>query len=309
MSAAFAPERQREGKRNPMMGAVPAKRRKPKVALVLGGGGHQGAYEVGMVRALLEHGVAPDVIVGTSVGALNGAAIAADPSLDTVTKLRQVWLSLDQSRIFGGSVFAGAANLLRSRTHMHSNRPLRALILQMAGGRARFEDLTVPFQCVAASVERAAEHWFFEGPLVDAVLASAAVPGVLPPVEIDGEHFIDGGIVNSIPISRAVELGATEIYVLHVGRIERPLTPPRTPVQVAMVAFEIARRHRFARDLASLPKGVTAHVLPTGEPARPTKASLSELNYRDFKATARRIERAHRATAHYLNTSLPAPEA
>jgi NTE family protein len=167
-----------------------------------------------------------------------------------------------------------------------------------------FEDLAVPFQCVAASIERAAEHWFSEGPLTDAILASCAVPGILPPVEIDGEHFIDGGIVNSIPISRAVELGATEIYVLHVGRIERPLEVPRSPIQVAVVAFEIARRHRFARDLAALPDGVTAHVLPTGEsPPTTRRGQLAELNYRDFKAVARRIDRAHRASAKYLRSN------
>jgi NTE family protein len=121
---------------------------------------------------------------------------------------------------------------------------------------------------------------------------------VLPPVEIDGEHFVDGGIVNSIPISRAVELGAKEIYVLQVGRVETPLVPPKTPVQVALVAFEIARRHRFARDLASLPKGVVAHVLPSGEPQRP---SLRQLNYRDFREVARHIDRAHHATDEYLS--------
>ena len=270
---------------------------------MLGGGGHQGAYEVGMLRALFEHAVTPDLVVGTSVGALNGAAVAARPEGDTVDRLREVWLNLDGAGIFGSSFVAGAAHFVRSRTHLHSNRPLRAMIDRLMPAQ-RFEDLAVPFQCVAASIERAAEHWFDTGPLADAILASCAIPGVLPPVEIGGEHFVDGGIVNSIPIARAVELGATEIYVLHVGRIERPLTPPKTPLQVAVVAFEIARRHRFARDLATLPPGVTAHILPTGEPARPTKAQLSELNYRDFKATARRIDRAHRATAAYLEDAV-----
>jgi NTE family protein len=163
----------------------------------------------------------------------------------------------------------------------------------------------VPFQCVAASIERAAEHWFSSGPLAEAILASAAVPGILPPVEIDGEHFVDGGIVNSIPISRAVELGAKEIYVLQVGRVDRPLVAPRTPLQVAMVAFEIARRHRFARDLATLPKGVTAHVLPTGESTSPRRkrVDLSDYNYRDFKAVARRMNLAHRASAAYLEST------
>lgn len=267
----------------------------PRTGFVLGGGGHHGASEVGMLQALMEADVRPDFVVGTSVGALNGAAIAFEPSITTVERLRDLWLTLDVQSIFGGSIFSGAVNMVRSRTHLHSNKGLRRLIEETLP--AKFDELQVPFECVAASIERAEEHWFAEGSLVDAILASTAVPGVLPPVEIDGEHFIDGGIVNSIPISRGVELGAETIYVLQVGRIENKLVAPRTPLQVALVAFEIARRHRFARDLASLPEGVTAHVLPTGEPRRP---SLSQLNYRDFKAVARRIERAREATADYL---------
>jgi NTE family protein len=270
-------------------------------AFVLGGGGHMGAYEVGMLRALLEAGVQPDLIVGTSVGALNGAAVASEPTVELVERLRSVWLGVDEGKIFGGSILAGALNMFRSRTHLHSNAALRDLIGKLSTAET-FEELAVPFQCVAASVERAAEQWFSTGPLVEAILASCAVPGVLPPVEIGGEHYLDGGVVNSIPISRAVELGATEIYVLHVGRIEAPLTPPKTPLQVAVVTFEIARRHRFNRDLAALPEGVTAHVLPTGEPAQ---TGLRQLNYRDFKAIARRIDRAYEATAAHLATQAP----
>jgi NTE family protein len=266
------------------------------IAFVLGGGGHMGAYEVGMLRALLERGIRPDLIVGTSVGALNGAAIASDPTLEMVDQLRSVWLGADQEKVFGGSLLAGALNMFRSRTYLHSNRALADLIAGLVRA-STFAELAISFQCVAASVERAAEHWFTEGPLVDAILASAAVPGVLPPVEIGGEHFIDGGVVNSIPISRAVELGATEIYVLHVGRMEAKLVPPKTPIQVAVVTFEIARRHRFNRDLAALPDGVTAHVLPTGQVP---ETGLRQYNYRNFKAIAKRIDRAYEATAKHL---------
>jgi NTE family protein len=288
-----------------MPGTMPGRSRRetiPKVAFVLGGGGTMGAYEVGMLAGLIEQGIEPDLVVGNSIGALNGAAIAADPTLATVEALRSLWLNLDEERIFGGSPFAPAANILKpGATHLHSNRPLRALIERLLPVR-RFEELKVPFQCVAASIERASEHWFSQGPLVDAILASAALPGVLPVVEVDGEHFMDGGIVNSIPISRAVELGAREIYVLHVGRIERPLRPPRNFLQVAAVAFEIARRHRFGRDLASLPDGVVAHVLPTGEADPPRYDSLKQLRYRSLRGVAGRMEGARRATAEYLQT-------
>ena len=119
----------------------------------------------------------------------------------------------------------------------------------------RVEQLALPFQCVAASIERAAEHWFTEGVLSDVVLASCSVPGVLPPVAIGDEHFIDGGIVNSIPVARAVALGARTIYVLQVGRLERPLQPPRWPWEVGLVAFEVARRHRFCQRPALAAQG------------------------------------------------------
>jgi NTE family protein len=268
-------------------------------AFVLGGGGQLGAAEVGMLRALLERGIRPDLIVGTSVGALNGVGIAAEPSLAAVDQLAATWTGLAKQKVFAGSFLGGASSLIRTRTHVHSNAPLRALVEQLVPV-ARFEDLKVPFQCVAACIERASEVWFAEGPIVDPILASCAVPGLLPPVEIAGEHYLDGGIVNSVPIERAVELGAKEIYVLHVGRIEQPLEAPRNPWEVAAVSFEIARRHRFVRDLASLPDGVVAHVLPTGDPDPPRFSDLSQLRYRDFSNVSLRIERAHDATIRYL---------
>ncbi|MGZ4616533.1 MAG: patatin-like phospholipase family protein, partial [Actinomycetes bacterium] len=174
-----------------------------------------GANEVGMLRALLEEGVRPDLVVGTSVGAINGAAVAADPTVSAVVKLTEVWHSVADTDLYSGSALRRVRHLARTRTHVHPNEPLRSLLREQFGDTL-IEDLPVPFQCVAASIERAAEHWFETGPLVDAVLASAAVPGVLPPVRIGDEHFLDGGLVNSIPVGRAVALGATTIFVLQV---------------------------------------------------------------------------------------------
>jgi NTE family protein len=175
------------------------------------------------------------------------------------------------------------------------------------GEDATFADLKVPFHCCAASIERAAEHWFDSGPLVDAVLASSAVPGLLPPMEIDGEHYVDGGIVNSIPIGEAVRLGARLIFVLQVGRVERQLSVPRRPWEVAQVAFEIARRHRFAREMATLPGGVRVHVLPSG--ADREGGDDSPWAYRDMARVGRRISRAYTASRRYLHANVhPLPE-
>lgn len=252
-----------------------------------------------MLRGLLERSVVPDLVVGTSVGAINGAAVAAEPSLEAVDRLAETWSAIERGDVFGGSLLGRLGTLARTRTSLHGGESLRALLAERLPVE-RIEDLAVPFQCVAASIERAAEHWFTEGPLVDAVLASSAVPGLLPPVEVDGEHFVDGGIVNSIPVRRAVDLGATEVFVLHVGRLDRPLEPPRWPWEVGLVAFEIARRHRFVGDMAALPADVDVHVMPTGDEDPPRFSDLSQYRYRDGAQIGARIARAHEASLRYL---------
>jgi NTE family protein len=272
--------------------------RADKVAFVLGGGGVLGAHEVGMLQALAEAGIRPDLVLGTSVGALNGVFVAAhrDPGA-AVPELAEVWREGVAAEAFGGSLFGRVRTLARSGTHLHPNEPLRALLEGLPV--QRIEELALPFQCVAASIERAAAHWFTAGPIVPAVLASAAVPGLLPPVRVGDEHFFDGGLVHSIPVGRALELGAMTVYVLHVGRIERPLQVPTRPWEVGLVAFEIARRDRFAEDMAAVPPEVTVHVLPAGTDT-PPGVDLSQLRYRDTSRVDEHIRRAYEASAAYL---------
>jgi NTE family protein len=235
----------------------------PDTAFVLGGGGHRGAYEVGMLKALAHAGIEADIVLGTSIGAINGALHAADPSREGIEHLEQLWRDLEFGDLFPGGLWGRARTAIRERTYLHANDHLRSWLAEHLG-HGRIEDLPTAFQCVAARIEDSSEHWFTEGSLVDALLASSAVPGLLPPVDIDGMHYIDGGVVNSIPLSRALDVGAKTVYVLHVGHIDDELAVPTKPWDVGVVAFEIARRHRFASDLDRLPDGVTVHVLPTG---------------------------------------------
>jgi NTE family protein len=162
---------------------------------------------------------------------------------------------------------------------------------------ACIEDLPVRFECVAASIERSVAHWFTAGPVIDAVVASCAVPGLFPPAKVGDQHFYDGGLVHSIPVGRAAQLGAQRIYVLQVGRIERALRPPRWPWEVGLIAFEIARRNRFVEEVAMLGSTVEVHVLPSGEP---DTRSLN-VRYRDVRRVSARIARAYDATARYLD--------
>jgi NTE family protein len=267
-------------------------------AFVLGGGGLLGAAEAGMAHALVEAGVVPDLICGTSIGAINGAAIAADPTPRGAKELLTTWEELAAHDVLSGSMLGRVVTLVRSGNALHGNEELRTLLTERLPVRT-FEELAVPFECVAAGIESASEHWFRSGDLVEAVLASCALPGVFPPVRIGDEHFLDGGLVNSIPLGRAVQRGADTVWVLHVGRVEEDLTVPRYPWEVGFVAFEIARRHRFHTDLSLVPDGVTVHLLPTGQ--TPSRATTWEnLRYRDSKRIGRRAELAYQATRDYL---------
>lgn len=267
-------------------------------AFVLGGGGVLGAAEVGMARALLEAGIRPDLVCGTSVGAINGAAIAANPTPEGAENLLAIWDTLTEEGVLDGSPIRRVTELMRHRTSLHGNGDLRRLLRERLPAQT-FEDLAVPFECVAASIERAREHWFSTGDLIEPVLASCALPGVFPPVQIGGEHFFDGGLVNSIPLDRAVAHGADTVWVLHVGRLEEELAPPRFLWEVAFTAFEISRRHRFHTDLERVGSEITVHVLPSGLPQRPA-ATWSNLRYRDTRRIARRADLAYEATCEYL---------
>lgn len=268
-------------------------------AFVLGGGGVLGAVEVGMLRALLERDITPDLVLGTSVGALNGALVARQPDLGVVERLTELWRGANEAgrEVYGDSPLRTVRRAVSTGTHIYSSTPLTQRLTEELG-ETTFEELPVRLQVCAASIERAAEHWFSTGPVVDAVVASAAVPGLLPPAKVGDEHFLDGGIVNSVPLGRAVALGATRVFVLQVGRFDRPLTVPRRPWEVARVSFEIARRHRFVRELEELPPGVEAHVLP----ARGTSARDDSLfGSKDFSTVQVRIDATYDACVSYLD--------
>jgi NTE family protein len=267
-------------------------RRKPRTAFVLSGGGNLGAIQVGMLRALVEHGVVPDVVVGCSVGALNGGAFALSPDHQGVDRLVEHWRSVGQYQLMPTSRIPPALQLVRKGVSLHDNDGLRASLESLVGRDRRFEDLRIPFECVAVDVDRAVEKWFTEGPIIPAVLASAALPGVYPPVELDGRRYADGGIVNNVPITRAVELGCREIYVLHVGPHGRPDHELKRPLDGLVLAYWVARNSRFARDLADLPDGVEAVILPPGQ--RP------ELRFDDFTQTDELVAQGYRNASEFL---------
>lgn len=269
-----------------------------KTAFVLGGGGKWGAVEVGMLRALDEAGIRPDLVLGTSIGALNGSVVADDPGPGGVEALGGLWEEMAGADLFRSSILDRMINVATLKPALHETEELREIVEHVHDPGRRIEDLTVPFQCVAASIERSAEHWFSDGPLVDAVLASSAVPALFPPVQLDGEHFYDGGLVNSVPLPRAVELGAGVVYVMQVGRLEAPLRPPQRLYEAGLISFEIARRHRFITAMENLPSEVEVHLLPSANPV--AFDDRRQLRWRDTTDVAPLIDGAYQASREYL---------
>jgi NTE family protein len=245
-----------------------------------------------MLQALFERDITPDVLVGCSVGALNAAAIAAQPGLDGVDRLRHVWLDPTTWQVFSSRKLTGPWLLLKKARSMVTNDRIRRLIETTVRER-RFEELALPLHVVATSLHTGHPAWFHQGAVVEPILASAALPAILPPVEIDGEPYIDGAVVDNVPISRAVELGVDRVVVLHVGNFPRPRPNPQRPLDVLLQAFSIARNERFARESARSYDGVEVVVLPGVDPG-PIKRN-------DFSKTAALITRAHAAAASYLD--------
>lgn len=261
-------------------------------AIVLGGGGNLGATQVGMLRALLERGVTPSVLIGCSVGALNAAGLAAEPTMAGIERLEEVWRNLDGEAIVASGRLSALWLLTRKYRSLQANDGLRQLIETSLPFR-RFEEARIPLHVVATSLRSGGERWFSRGPVVEPILASAALPAVFPPVEINGELLIDGAVVNNVPISKAVELGASRIYVLHVGNFERPRRAPKRPLDALLQSFSIARNYRFQQETETAPTGCELVVLPAIDPG--------SVKYNDFGRSRELIERAYRSTATWLD--------
>lgn len=275
------------------------RRREGPVAFVLSGGGNLGALQIGMLKALAERDIFPDIVVGCSVGAINGAALAEDPTLAGVGRMERLWRELDGKDLMPSGFLPRAVRFARRGEAIHGNDGLRRVLEQHLRART-FEDLSVPFQCVATDVDGVREMWFRTGPLIEPVLASAALPAVYPAVVIDGVRYLDGAIVDDVPAGRAVELGARTLYVLQVGAFSRPRPQPRRPLDVAIQSYWLARHHRFKRDLAALPSDVVVHMMPTGQ--APTMA------FNDFSRSSELISLAYAASSDYLAGRPARPE-
>lgn len=268
------------------------------VAFVLSGGGSLGAVQVGMMRAFAKRDIRPDLIVGTSVGALNGACIAGHEGIAAVDRLATVWHSLRRDDVFPIGPIRGALGYYGLRNSLVRPDPLRRLIERYVPFR-RLEDARVPLYVVATDVRTGAEVVLSRGEMVGAVLASSAVPGVFPPVRIDGRELMDGGICNHTPISDAVDLGATTIYVLPAGFPCAIEGVPRTALGMILQALTLTIGWRLSVDVERYERGRALHVVPSICPL--------EVSPADFSHAAELMQRSYDSTIQWLDSGMALP--
>jgi len=268
---------------------------RPREAFVLSGGGSLGAAQVGAMRALLEAGIRPDLLVGCSVGALNAAYVAVDPTLARIEELERIWRGLGREHVFGRGGRSVLLNAVR-RDHLYDPEALRALVRSWfpLGDLA---DTAVPLQVVTTDLDRGEPAWWSSGDPVQVLTASACLPALFPPVQLGDSLHVDGGVTVPVPVQRALDLEAVRVWVLDVSGGSLGRTGNRmTALDVLLQSFAISR--------AQLDRPVSA-LRPGQDVIRLRRPDL-QLEMRDFTQTPRLLAAGY-AVAREALAALPAP--
>ncbi|MGN6475376.1 MAG: patatin-like phospholipase family protein [Mycobacteriales bacterium] len=255
----------------------------PREVVVLSGGGRLGAAQVGALRALLEAGITPDAVVGSSVGAINATYFAMEPTLERLDRLAQIWCGLSRGDIFPDNWLTVAHRLARRSSHLYSPDRLRATLAQAIPQR-NLADAAIPCHVVTTDLHTGEAVWWTSGDPVEVLSASACLPGLFPPVQIDGRMYVDGGVSCPVPTQRALDLGARRVWVLNLARDVAGF--PRAENQlsaldVLLESFAISRAHLAHRDPVHGPDQQVVRL-----PALP----IDRRDLRDFSQTARLME-------------------
>jgi NTE family protein len=280
-------------------GSIAPARMSPRdlTAFVLCGGSSLGAVQVGMLQALMESGIRPDMLIGTSVGAVNAAWIAGRPDHDGALELGEIWLGLRRQDIFPLNPWAGACGLLGRSKHLVSNLGLRS-VLEKHLRYERLEEAEVAVHVLTTDLKTGRAVMLSTGPAVPALLASTAIPGVFPPVTIGRREHVDGGVANHTPIAAAIGLGATRVYVLPIAYpwLRRE---PTNALGMALLALSRFIEQKLEAEVAAQRHLAEIHVLPACE--------LPNVSPADFSRTQDLMTRGYRSTRRFLASTPDRP--
>ena len=265
---------------------------RPRVAFVFAAGGSLGAVEVGMLKALVAAGVTADLVVGASVGALNAAYFASDPTPDAVGRLERIWRGIRRKDVFPVSIRAAIGGVLARRDYLVSSDALRSLIRTTLRFR-QLEEARIPCHVMATDALDGSPVRFSSGPALDALLASAAIPGVFPPVRLGSRLLVDGAVAGSTPLAAAVELGAQRVIALSPGLPCAANRTPHGPLGVSLNALNLLMVNQLLTDLQRL-RGAAEIILV------PPLCPLAVSSF-DFSHTGELIDRAAASTRAWLD--------
>src|SRR3954463_16279778 len=263
----------------------------PKTAFVFAGGGSFGAIQVGMLHALASHGIVADMVFGSSVGALNGAYYAGEPTLEGVRKLEAIWRGLRREDVFP-ITWKTLLGFLRRRDFLVTSHGLRKLIETNLPYR-NLEDAKIPIHVVATDILSAETVVLSKGPACEAILASAAIPAAFAPVRVQDLFLADGAISSNTPLRVAVAQGARRLIILPTGYACARQTPPDGAVASALHALTLLIARQLLAELEHLEPSIDYYVLP---PLCPLECSPY-----DFSRTGELIERAIASTDEWID--------
>ena len=262
-----------------------------KTAFIFAGGGSLGAIQVGMLKALTENAIRPDLLVGASVGAINAAHFAADPSLQGISQLEEIWRSLERDEVFHFSWVSGIKALIGKRTHLFDEKIFEKFLAERLPYQD-FAEAVIPIHIIGSDFVSGEEVILSAGKMLSALQASAAIPGIFPPVEIGGHYLIDGGVANHTPVSTAIRLGATRLIVLPTGFTCAPTMPPTGALTIALHSLNLIIARQLLQDLEAHKDQAEILVVP---PLCPQKAHPL-----DFHAAGLLIDEGYALTRQWL---------
>ena len=268
--------------------------RRPRLGVVLGGGGTRGAFEVGVIDVFARLGIVPDFLVGTSVGAINAAFWALHPGPDVGPHLLDFWLKSNRSTVLPDGPLPMVGRLFGRRDHLTTQTGLVRALRSAIPTSVSLEDTPVPLAVTCTDATRGERVVLRQGPLLPALLASAAIPGVWPAVDIDGRRLIDGGLVANCDIESSIELGATDVVAVDVmSACAR--TPKMDMRDVVEQTVEIALRRQTDLIASMCARMARLAILRRGSSYAPRFADLTQTVqlYREGQSAARAFVARH----------------
>ncbi len=273
------------------------------IAWSLSGGGNRGPIQVGAMRALFEAGIVPEMLVGTSAGALNSAFLAADPTRAGVERLANIWLNTTRRDIFPQGFLTHIIRFILGKDSLNSGDAVHNYIAKnIPPGVETFGDLKIKLYLTTADLETGKLFLYGDDPgarIVDAALASSALPIAWPPLEFNGHQFVDGGVVANVPISIAIDKGADTIYVLDL-EYGAPFEPVHGIYKIGMRTVSVVVYQQLLRDLERALRfsKATLHYVYLGD-------ILGGIPIEDFSHTAEMIEQGYQRMKNYLAHPTP----